>query len=356
MLIDPSTDNLTIVYPQNPVFSVNAGSHSKNDDTASPGRDADSPSGTTGGRSVFRNKTIRNSHKSNDYQSDSDRTRSASPVAQSSSKQRIDALLNDEGTTPTPRKGPGRGNWRRNRTTINDSGELLANPRSNPKGGHELNSMTTVFVPVNGADSVGAAAPTSKRSRPLTSHQIALEKFRKDRVNHILDRGLRKDRERADRKRKKEGSGARAWKRIRNLPDRYDSEEEASTTGAGRVGAAHIGGVGITGFRQNEWEDMDYGAEAAMMAVAFRRMRRRLERHEDGDAAVNMARNRMKARAKRHRERDGVDEEVEEMDVDGGENEHDGDNEHEGDQEDVTMEGHSMAGAVGGEEQWSEDE
>lgn len=283
------------VYPQNPVFSI-AGGSSKGEDMGSPMPDTDTPSA---GKSLLKAKNPRLSHRNSEHPSDSERTESASPITRGgSNKHLIDDILNHETSSPAPKKGPGRGNWRRNRQTINDAGELLANPRSNPKGGHELNAMTTVFVNANGSESVGVAEKANKRSRPPTSHQIALENFRKKRVNHILDRGLRTSRAKSDRKRQREGAVARAWKRIRTLAPGYDSEEEAAATGASRIVAARISNVALAGYRQNAWEKPDFGAEAAALSVAFQRVQRRLERAEEGvQAGVER-----RARRKRQRE------------------------------------------------------
>jgi Ino eighty subunit 1 len=256
------------VYPQNPVFAVNANGLS-NDDT--PSRDANSPS-VSGGKNIFRNKTIRVAPK-HDYTSDSDQTRPTSPVSQTTgtrpSKGRAKAIQNDETPARAPSKGPGRGNWRRNR--IDANGDPIIVPRSTPKSTGNNEPLTTVFVPVNGG---GEPTTNSKRSRPPTSHQIALENFRKQRVNHIIDRGLRKERERANKRRKRENPIVRAWKRIRSLPDGYDSEEEAHMTGAGRPGAAQMG-VALGGFGQAPGESDDYGAEAAEIAYMIGRFRRR---------------------------------------------------------------------------------
>lgn len=74
-----------------------------------------------------------------DYPSDTDRTRSASPpasmygsVKKSTPNMRINTLLNDEGpaSIPPPSKGPGRGNWARNR---NGAGKSTSKPKFEPQ-------------------------------------------------------------------------------------------------------------------------------------------------------------------------------------------------------------------------------
>jgi Ino eighty subunit 1 len=142
-----------------------------------------------------------------------------------------------------------------------------------PKGGVD-------YAALNGDSHSG---PTTKRSRPPTSHQIALDQFRKDKVNYILDRGLRDTRSQAARKRKRASTVTRATKRCKTLKSGYDSEEEAHMTAAGRIGAAKMG-VSMGGFRQITAEANDYGEEMAAIAQGLRRLRRRLGRLEDGDA------------------------------------------------------------------------
>jgi Ino eighty subunit 1 len=239
-------------YTQNPVFSVN---NLSTDDAASPGRDMNSPV-SGGSKNTHRNKPLRAAPR-HEYNSDSDQTRQASPTT----GPRINMLLNAEGGSS---KHFGRGKYPRNK----DSHASLR-----PKGGVD-------YAALNGDSHSG---PTTKRSRPPTSHQIALDQFRKDKVNYILDRGLRDTRSQAARKRKRASTVTRATKRCKTLKSGYDSEEEAHMTAAGRIGAAKMG-VSMGGFRQITAEANDYGEEMAAIAQGLRRLRRRLGRLEDGDA------------------------------------------------------------------------
>jgi Ino eighty subunit 1 len=254
-------------YPQNPVFSVNTGM--SNDESITPSRGSPATGGT---RSVFRNKPLKAAKAAKlEDGSDSDETRSASP-ARSGSRQggshRIASLLNDDTPAPPP-KGPGRGNWRRNRDNADGSA-----PRSQPKGPNQyLMSTGAVYLDFN-PDSV-----SSKRSRPPTSHQLAMERYRKERVNHILDRGYRQELTKNKRRREREGNSARAWKRARVTQPGWDSEEEAADTGAGRIAAARSG-LRIGGFKLADWERSDYGEEVSAVAQAFRRLKRRMGRAE----------------------------------------------------------------------------
>jgi Ino eighty subunit 1 len=276
----PSTINMkSTVYHTNPVFSVHT-----NLSTEERGSRVNSPAPVKGGT---RNKFIQAAPK-REYPSDSDQTRSTSP-AHRNSKQRagmgVLTVLNDESSpVPAPKpKGPGRGNWRRNKDP--NAVASAAAPRSQPKTGTgELGPSGPhgFYLQLNGTDPTPSS---NKRARPPTSHQLALEKYRKERVNHILDRGLRSARASAGRKRKREAPIQRAWKRCKGLDSGWDSEEEAHITAAGRIGAAKMG-LAMGGFGQNDWESPNWGEESAAVAHAFRRMRRRLDRYEGGDGLV----------------------------------------------------------------------
>jgi len=173
------------------------------------------------------------------------------------------------------------------------------------KGDGDLGSMTTVFVNANGSD---ATAPDKslKRSRPPTSHQIALEQYRRGKVDAILKAGLKQKRAEMDAKRAKQNPLIRAMQRVSSLPEDYDSEEEALKLGLGRGLAARLHAIKLAGYVQGEDEVPDYGAEAAELARVFRRLKRRLEKKD--------ARDRAEAESKKRQagEEDGVEVEVEE--------------------------------------------
>lgn len=239
-------------YPSNPVFSVNA--NLSTDDAGSPGLEGNSPmSGNA--KSVIRNKTLKVAPKQED--SDSDVTREASPSA----GPRISMLLNAENGSSSS-KNHGRGKYPRGKDS---------QPNLRPKGGIDYAALNGGETPI----------PSNKRSRPPTSHQIALDRFRKERVDHILDKGLRQVRRSAARKRKGQTAVLRSAKRLIHLKSGYDTEEEAHMTAAGPIGAAKMG-VELGGFCQNDKEMMDYGDEVSTIAQGIRRLRRRLARKEDG--------------------------------------------------------------------------
>ena len=110
-----------------------------------------------------------------------------------------------------------------------------------------------------------------KRPRPQTAHQQAVNENRKARVEHILHNKLKEEHARHRKKRKYgEGYLIKAARRIRELPDLYDTEDEGSWGPGGLV--------------PNPGEDEDYGEEALYEQKILNRALRRLSRWEDGNS------------------------------------------------------------------------
>jgi Ino eighty subunit 1 len=121
----------------------------------------------------------------------------------------------------------------------------------------------------------GEPASVVRRSRPLTAHQLAVERNRNQRVDYILSRGLRKAHHRARKARRKEGVFYRTLQRINATKDVYDDSEGEEKLAKDPIGFRERGFVGLV---QLETEDDDFGEEFSSYAAAFRRMGRRLDR------------------------------------------------------------------------------
>ncbi|KAK5137617.1 hypothetical protein LTR08_007912 [Meristemomyces frigidus] len=222
----------------------------------------------------------------------SEYTRSPSPIAsrgfqavnaplKPAGDMRIGTLLNDDVSVDlsppqaapvssgSAKKGPGRGNWRRNKTkqetlplTVRGAEgphhvPLLPNIAQQANFVHEVahaqiqpatpagagafgqyNSGITHMSPQHGGSysfqppqTSGSHIPTpsyqaQKRHRGITQHQSAVISHRKQQIDYTLDRRIRKVHARARDRRESEGTILRAWKRIRMMPADYDSEEE----------------------------------------------------------------------------------------------------------------------------------
>lgn len=287
-------------FNQNPVFSVIA-----DDGPLTPGRDRQSPShGSARGRTKLAKSLIER-----DYPSDTDRTRSASPPASvhnMASKKppavtpnmRINTLLNDDGapsSSPAP-KGPGRGNWSRSRpsgihhpssaarsfksrldATASQDG---ASPSTNAP---TFNGPHGFYLPLNGSD------PSHKRTRPLTQHQLAVEQYRRRRVDVILSRSLRTEYALASRRRRHANPIMLSWIRCKGMPDGYDTDEETHSQTKYHGGGEAMDGMGTktpppmpAGLVPLDFggEVNDHGEESYYRAKMLGRALRRMERWE----------------------------------------------------------------------------
>ena len=123
-----------------------------------------------------------------------------------------------------------------------------------------------------------------RRSRPLTAHQLAVERNRNQRVDYILSRGIRKKHHQARKVRKQEGAFFRALQRTEKMADPFeDSEDEQGLDKDPHLFRER----GYGGLVQLEAEEDDFGEEISAYAAAFRRMGRRLDRW-DGQKDLNL--------------------------------------------------------------------
>ena len=252
---------------------------------------------------------------------------------------RINNLLNNEDGmseasppyTMLPKKGPGRGNWRRNKPK--DSSDPRPIRPQDERSHHVpllphtgqlnfVNEAATQFHPSPSgyhstmlSSSVGQYKPTmsyQSAKRGMTQHQSALMNHRAQQISFTLDRRMRRLHSDARRRRETEGSMLRAWKRIRIMPAEYDSEEEKIKVRKAKERAdkdddwrlnkgkenqdfmtefdsSQRPRVFMAGLMRVPGEDRDVGEEAKSIARGFDRCRRRLKRWEDalpGDGMI----------------------------------------------------------------------
>ncbi|KAJ0114909.1 ino80 chromatin remodeling complex ies1-like protein [Diaporthe amygdali] len=137
-----------------------------------------------------------------------------------------------------------------------------------------------------------------RKPRPPTAHQIAVERNRSQRVEHILDRGIRKRHKKSRRLRKTDGAIIRAAKRVLQMEDPFEDSEGDENVSAMKhhllVGpAAFAPGVdpvtarktafrerGLGGLVSLVTEQDDFGEEMVAYSAALRRATRRLDRWE----------------------------------------------------------------------------
>ena len=164
------------------------------------------------------------------YHSDSDRTRSASPDGNRRSitnVARINDLLNDaEPVTPIKirgKPGPKPGGGERGTPRI-----ILKHKHMHidPVTGNLVTTRSILPSHLPPASTTSERAP---KPRSLTAHQAAVALNRKERANYIIDRKLKRLDRRNNKLRKREGTFARTWRRIKDMEDPFaNSDEEAA--------------------------------------------------------------------------------------------------------------------------------
>ncbi|KAF6842561.1 ino80 chromatin remodeling complex [Colletotrichum musicola] len=123
----------------------------------------------------------------------------------------------------------------------------------------------------------------ARKPRPPTAHQIAVERNRNQRVEYILDRGIRRQHHKAKKDRRQDGAVYRAYKRLQQMEDPFDDSEgedgphrQLLSGGDKTVGLFREKGFG--GLVPLTAEKDDFGEEMSSYAAAMRRSMRRLER------------------------------------------------------------------------------
>lgn len=136
---------------------------------------------------------------------------------------------------------------------------------------HEIGSSPAP----SGFNVIMPAEGSTRRARPLTAHQLAVEHNRSQRVNYLLSRGLRKKHHQARKLRRQDGALFRAAQRSREMANPFeDSEGEDGTL----KHAGNFRSRGFGGMMQLSIEEDDFGEELAAYSAAMRRMGRRLDR------------------------------------------------------------------------------
>ncbi|KAI1188255.1 hypothetical protein F5B17DRAFT_396173 [Nemania serpens] len=116
-----------------------------------------------------------------------------------------------------------------------------------------------------------------RKPRPPTAHQLAVERNRSQRVEYILDRGLRRQHHMSRKMRRQEGVILRTKQRLDAMPDPFiDSDEEDIRAHPSTKSIFRDQGFG--GLCQLIQEEDNFGEEPASYAAAVRRANRRLKR------------------------------------------------------------------------------
>lgn len=204
---------------------------------------------------------------------------------------RINTLLNEDGPASTPApKGPGRGNWSRKAASAARGFKSKLDAANSQDGQSPSGNAPTFsgphgfYLPLNGSD------PSHKRTRPLTQHQLAVEQYRRRRVDVILDRGIRKEYKLAAKRREAQAPLLRAWIRCKGIKDGYDSEEDTNESYQqdGDVRNQRVEPPLLSGLVPIDYggEENDYGEECYYHAKMLNRVMRRMDRWDENKGVV----------------------------------------------------------------------
>ncbi|TQV91085.1 hypothetical protein V2A60_008106 [Cordyceps javanica] len=133
----------------------------------------------------------------------------------------------------------------------------------------------------------GSEGVISRKPRPPTAHQLAVERNRSQRVEYILDKGLRKEQRKSRKLRRREGAIVRAYKRI-HASEKQGEDSDSDVEAPRNLGAQSkvFRESGIGGLCLLTEERDDFGEEVNTYAAAFRRSHRRLVRWLGSDKGV----------------------------------------------------------------------
>lgn len=190
--------------------------------------------------------------------------------------------LNEDGPAILPRIRPSK-----HESDI-DSTRSTPPPRGG-RGGGGRRSAALKYQIFEGSSPArqGSEGVISRKPRPPTAHQLAVERNRSQRVEYILDKGLRKEQRKVRKARRREGAIFRAYKRIHiGRHPGADSDSEAETPRNLGPNAKVFREAGISGFSLLVEEKDDFGEEVSSYAAALRRSKRRLDRWLGSDIGI----------------------------------------------------------------------
>lgn len=150
----------------------------------------------------------------------------------------------------------------------------------------------------------------ARKPRPPTAHQLAVERNRSQRVEYILDRGLRRKHHKSRKLRRQDGAIFKAYRRLKAQEDPFeDSDDETSVTrNLARHGEEPRGPFreqGLGGLCLLTTEADDFGEEVHSYAAALRRSTRRLSRWGPHSAELGVIATTKRPRPKKEEVEDG---------------------------------------------------
>ncbi|VUC21140.1 unnamed protein product [Clonostachys rosea] len=129
----------------------------------------------------------------------------------------------------------------------------------------------------------------ARKPRPPTAHQLAVERNRHERVEYILERGLRRQQHKSRKLRRQHGAVFQAYRRTKAQADPLeDSDMDENSPRNLQSSRQPFRERGIGGLSLLTAEKDDFGEEVFSYAAALRRANRRLVRWVGRDAALGV--------------------------------------------------------------------
>lgn len=194
---------------------------------------------------------------------------------------KLRAPLNEEGPAILPRIRPSKHESDMDSTRSTPPPKALARAGASGRRGPPLKYQ--IFEGSSPARH-GSEGVVSRKPRPPTAHQLAVERNRNERVEYILDRGLRRHHRKSRKLRRQDGAIFRAHRRLQAQQDGFedsDGDEDGPRNlppANGEKGSGVFRERGLGGLCLMKTEDDDYGEEVSSYAAALRRSMRRLAR------------------------------------------------------------------------------
>ncbi|KAK9445073.1 INO80 chromatin remodeling complex Ies1 [Metarhizium brunneum] len=185
------------------------------------------------------------------------------------------ATLNEEGPAILPRIRPSKHDSDR------DSTRSTPPPRHMGRGGRRGLGLKYQIFEGSSPARHGSEGVGSRKPRPPTAHQLAVERNRNERVEYILDRGIRKHHHKSRKARRQDGAVYRAYRRTQAQEDPFqdsDGEDAIPRNISSKDKTAVFRERGLGGLALVTAETDDYGEEVSAYAAALRRASRRLRR------------------------------------------------------------------------------
>lgn len=191
--------------------------------------------------------------------------------------------ITDDGPAILPRIRPSKHDSDRDSTRSTPPPRVLG--RVAAGGGSSRRKLSLKYQVLDGSSPArhGSEGVVARKPRPPTAHQLAVERNRNERVEYILDRGLRRQHHKSRKVRRQDGAIFRAYKRLQARDNPFeDSDAEAdqprNPTPAADKSTSLFREKGLGGLCLLKNEEDDFGEEVSAYAAALRRTTRRLAR------------------------------------------------------------------------------